>query len=357
MQKVILSDLKPGMLTARDVIYDNQLIISKGVILTDSAIEKLKKYLIISIDVEDSISKAFTKSIEEDLSYSQKVRNSKEFVKFKEKFDDAVIELQQTINDVVEKNKPLEVDVLLQPVLQTLETLDNGISVFGMMQNMRQYDDATYVHCLNVALICNIFSRWLEFSHDEIKIATACGLLHDLGKITIQKDIIQKPDKLTLSEYEIIKQHTVAGYELLKDYDIDEHIKNAALMHHERCDGSGYPYGLGREHIDPYAKMVAIADVYDAMTASRVYRKAMCPFTVISVFEEEGLQKYDTKFLMTFLANIENTYLLNRVRLSNGKEGEIVFINREHMAKPTVKCGMDFIDLSIQKDIYIESII
>lgn len=83
----------------------------------------------------------------------------------------------------------------------------------------------------------------------------------------------------------------------------------------------------------------------------------MCPFKVISIFEEEGLQKYDVGYLMTFLDHIENTYLQNRVRLNNGKEGEIVFINKGHLDKPTVKCGMDFIDLSIQKELYIEAII
>lgn len=357
MRIVDLSELKAGMITAKDVIVEGQLIVSKGVVLSDSAIEKLKKYVISAIEVEDDFYKAFTESVEQDISYSERVRRSPEFARFKDKFDTAVIELQQTINDVVQKNKPLDIEEMLQPVLETMDSLESKISVFAMMQNMRDYDDATYVHCLNVALICNIFSRWLNFTNEETRVATACGLLHDIGKIAIEKEIIQKPDKLTEDEYEIIKQHTIAGYNLLKDYHIDLHIKNAALLHHERCDGLGYPYGLVRNQIDSYAKMVAIADVYDAMTASRVYRDAMCPFTVLSVFEKEGLQKYDTQYLMTFLANIENTYLLNRVRLNNGREGEVIFIHKEHLDKPTVKCGMDFIDLSIQSDLYIEEII
>lgn len=357
MRRVELSDLKAGMVTAKDVIDDNQLIVAKGVVLSDYAIDKLKTYSIMFIDVEDEISEAFTKSLEQDLSYSERVRKSPEFVRFKDKFDDAVDDLQNSMNDIVQKNKPLDIDVMLKPVMETMNSLESRISVFSMMQNMRSYDDATYVHCLNVALICNIFSRWLNFTNEQTRIATACGLLHDIGKMTIDKSIIQKPDKLTENEYEIIKQHTVAGYNLLKDYHIDLHIKNAALLHHERCDGSGYPYGLKRNQIDSYAKMVAIADVYDAMTASRAYRDALCPFEVMSVFEKEGLEKYDTRFLMTFVDNIENTYLLNRVRLSNGKEGEIIFIHRNRPDKPTVKCGMDFIDLSIQKDLYIKEII
>lgn len=357
MHRVGLSELKAGMVTAKDIIVDEQLIVSKGVSLSDSAIEKLKKYVILGIEVEDEDAKAFTESVEQDKSYSERVRNSPEFSSFKNKFNDAAEDLQRTINDVVEKNKPLDIDVMLQPVLETIDSLDSKISVFAMMQNMRDYDDATYVHCVNVALICNIFSKWLDFTGEETKIATACGLLHDIGKLTIEKDIIQKPGRLTEDEYEIIKQHTIAGYNLLKNYHIDLHIKNAALLHHERCDGSGYPYGLTRNQIDSYAKMVAIADVYDAMTATRVYRDALCPFEAVSEFEEEGLQKYDTKYLMTFLENIENTYLLNRVRLNDGREGEVIFIHKDRLDKPTVKCGMDFIDLAIQKDLYIEKII
>lgn len=357
MHRVGLSELKSGMVTAKDIIVDEQLIVSKGVILSDTAIEKLKKYVVLGVEVEDEEYETSEKVVEQDKSYSERVKNSPEFSRFKNKFNDAAEDLQRTINDVVEKNKPLDIDVMLQPVMETIDSLDSKISVFAMMQNMRDYDDATYVHCVNVALICNIFSKWLDFTEEETKTATACGLLHDIGKLTIEKDIIQKPGSLTDDEYEIIKQHTIAGYNLLKNYHIDLHIKNAALLHHERCDGSGYPYGLTRNQIDSYAKMVAIADVYDAMTATRVYRDALSPFKAVSEFEEEGLQKYDTKYLMTFLENIENTYLLNRVKLNDGREGEVIFIHRDRPDKPTVKCGMDFIDLAIQKDLHIEKII
>lgn len=357
MRKVYIDDLKPGMILAKDIFVSGQLISSKGLIMSDKSIEKLHQYKLLWIDVEDEESQVFTKSVEMDLSYNEKVKRSPEFKEFKEKFDVATEKLKDTINDMVEKNISLDVDILLSPVMETMDSLETRISVFDMMQNMRDYDDATYVHSLNVALICNIFSRWLNFSNEDTRIATACGLLHDIGKITIDKSIIQKPGSLTSAEYDIIKGHTTEGYKILKNQDINEHIKNVALMHHERYDGSGYPSGLKGNETDRFARLVAIADVYDAMTASRVYRNAMCPFEVISMFEEEGYQKYDTEYLLTFLDNIENTYLLNRVRLNNGKEGEIVFINKNRMSKPTVKCGMDFIDLSIQKDLYIESII
>ena len=141
------------------------------------------------------------------------------------------------------------------------------------------------------------------------------------------------------------------------EYNISEAIKESALMHHERCDGSGYPLGIGENRINPYAKIVAIADVYDAMTAARVYRGPLCPFKVISIFETEGLQKYDSHYILTFLEHIANTYMNNRVRLSNGKEGDVVFMNKNSLSKPMIRCGKEFIDLSKETDIYIETFV
>ena len=97
-------------------------------------------------------------------------------------------------------------------------------------------------------------------------------------------------------------------------------------MHHERCDGSGYPTGLTEDYIDNFAMIVAIADVYDAMTAARSYRSPLCPFEVISKFEEDGFQKYHTKYILVFLKQIASTYQSNRVILSDGRGCTIVML-------------------------------
>jgi putative nucleotidyltransferase with HDIG domain len=222
---------------------------------------------------------------------------------------------------------------------------------------MRQYDDLTYAHCLNVSLISNVLAGWLHMSEEEQKLATICGLFHDIGKLTIPDSITKKPDKLTDEEYKIMKNHTVSGFRLLQNQDVDDHIKNAALMHHEKCDGSGYPMGLKGDQIDKYAKIVAIADVYDAMTAARVYRGPLCPFTVIEIFEKEGLQCYETEYILCFLENVVQTFINNRVRLTNGLIGDIVYINKHHLSKPMVKCGAQFVDLAMEKDVSIEAFV
>ena len=116
---------------------------------------------------------------------------------------------------------------------------------------------------------------------------TLCGLLHDIGKLKIPDEILNKPGKYTDEEFDLVKRHTKFGYELLKTLNIDPHIKKAALLHHERCDGSGYPLKATQKDLDDFSMVVAIADVYDAMTAARSYRAPLCPFQVIERFEQE----------------------------------------------------------------------
>ena len=126
-------------------------------------------------------------------------------------------------------------------------------------------------------------------------------------------------------------------------------------MHHERYDGSGYPLHLKGEQISSFASLVSLADVYDAMTSARVYRGPVCPFTVISLMESDGYQKYAPRYLLTFLENIVNTYLLHTVLLSDGSEGTIVFINKDKL--PTVKVGSQYIDLAKRTELSIVKIL
>ncbi len=366
MPRYKTSMLVPGMITAADVYnFNNQLILPAGTELTDKAITKLEFYSILYVSVEDKVETTHVQSdiekiVEQDnKSYAKKVQSSAAFKKFRTDFVEEVNNIKNNINDVVERNAPINTDNLLTEVdrLITLDTNSTSYSVFDMLHNMREFDDATFVHCLNVSLICTVFARWLGLSPEEVRLASICGLLHDIGKLKIPEEIITKPSKLTEQEFSIIKKHPLEGYKILKNQPIDEHIKNAALMHHEKSDGTGYPLGIKGNKIDYYARLVTIADVYDATTSARVYRGPLCPFKVIELFEQEGYEKYDVHMIITFLENIVNTYMNNKVRLSNGKEGEIVFINKMHLAYPMVKCGDEFLDLSIDKKIHIEAII
>ncbi|MCM1105252.1 MAG: HD-GYP domain-containing protein [Clostridium sp.] len=357
MKRLSTQELVPGMVTAEDVYsYSDQLILPKGLTLTDKTITKLEFYSILSIRIEDELNEAFGKS-DHDASVSEHVQNSPEFQAFKHYFDEALVGFKSSLNDIVENNAPIDTDAMLEQALSLLEARQASFNVFTMLQNMRSYDDMTYAHSMNVALICNIFARWLHFPQEDIELATLCGMLHDIGKLVIPDFIIKKPAKLTEEEFSVIKTHPYEGYKILRAQNVNEHVCNAALMHHERCDGTGYPLGLVGNKIDKFAKVVSIADVYDAMTSARIYRGPLCPFEVIDILVSEGLQKYDAGYYMTFMNNVVTTYLLNRVRLSDGREGEVVFINPGSPARPTVRVDGSFVDLSKEPDLSIVEII
>lgn len=376
MKRLYTSHLLPGMIVGEDVFsFSNQLIIPKGLILTDKTITRLEFYSIPYIKIKESEDEPFdapvthddttdteqsvpiTPQNREEWAYSALIQASPEFKKFKQDFDETIDEFKDSINDIVQKGAHINTEVLLHQATDLIHDTSTNSDFFHMLHNMRQYDDLTFAHCMNVALISNILAGWLGMSEKDIETATLCGLLHDIGKLAIPDHIIKKPSKLTDEEYQIVKTHTIEGYQILKDQEINAHIKNTALMHHERCDGSGYPFGLTGNKIDPFAKIVGIADVYDAMTAARVYRGPLCPFQVIDIFEKEGLQKYEAAYILKFLENVVMTYMNNRVRLSDGTEGDIVYINHAHLSRPMIKSGGRFIDLSVTPELYIEEII
>lgn len=356
MRKLDISQLVPGMVVAENVIsFRNQLIYPAGYRLTDKAITKLTFYSIPFVCVEDENDHF---SYSEMKTYSERVRSTPEFQHFAEEFEKDVYKFKNFLNKVVEKNAPLDINDILQDTLALLHNSTSNVHILEMISNMRQYDDSTYAHSINVALISNLLATWLQMDESKVYLATQCGLLHDIGKIKIPDSIIKKPGKLTAAEYNIVKTHPFSGYEILTKQEINPHIANCAMMHHERTDGSGYPFGLPDEKIDTYAKIIAIADVYDAMTSARVYRGAMCPFKVIDIMEKEGLSQYDTGFLLTFIENIINTYIRSNVRLSDGRCGEVILINKQILSRPLIRSGSQYIDLSKVPDaVYIEEIL
>lgn len=359
MKRLPTLQLVPGMIIADDVMNPNhQLILSRDTVLTDALIMKLDLYGVLTVHVKDEVlSQPDTQTAPSEISYFERVKSSPQFQSFKIVYDEEVDYFKGMINNVVERNTQLDVKELLNRSLMMVTDARGHISILDMLHNMREYDDSTFAHCLNVGLICNVFARWLQLSADEAEMATACGLLHDVGKLMVPHDIITKPGKLTDLEYYQVKKHSSEGYQLLLSQNLDRHICNAALMHHERCDGSGYPQGLKANEIDRYAKIVAIADVYDAMTSARVYRAPICPFKVIEIFESEGLQRYDVAYVLRFLENIVDTYLQNRCRLNDGREGAIIYINRSKLSRPVVKCGAEYVNLAEKPDLYIETLL
>ena len=328
---VSVSDLVPGMIVARDVYTrNNQLLIPADTEITESIIARMTFFGVMSIRVYlDELEQNIEEEEEEEDFMTQ--QEKEDFAAFKENYE-------LTINHV---------DKLLFQSKSRYE-------IINMVHNLRTFDDETYRHSLNVAMINSVFAGWLGMSEYERKQLTLCGLLHDVGKLLISKDILRKPGRLTEEEYEQIKKHPLLGYEKMKDKKLPESVKQVILLHHERADGSGYPYGFRLKEIDPYAAITAIADVYDAMTSNRVYRHGMSPFDVIEIFEKEGRKQFNPMFLVPILNNLTNTYLQHYVKLSNGEKGKIVLINKSELSRPMIALDNNkFIDLSKERDIKI----
>lgn len=343
MNSMRRDELQVGMVLGADVYTPaGQKLIPAKTVLTNYLIAKLEYYGVQYVDIleeKQSEGKMLPK-----VSPS-KIQDTPEFKEFKKNYSAGVKVFENSLNDIVEKNAEVDVDQMYED-MQYLIAEGNGLNLFDMLQNLKQYDDSTFAHAMNVSLICNILAGWLEFPKEKVKMATMCGLLHDIGKIKIPSSIIKKPARLTDEEFEVIKTHTTEGYQILKSRGMDETICNVALMHHEKCDGSGYPFGLRAAQIDSYAKLVAVADVYDAMTSPRVYRKALPPFEALQLFEDEGMYRFDAGYVMTFLQHVADTYLNSRVRLNDGREGQIVYINKQNIARPTIQCENGLVDMT-----------
>jgi putative nucleotidyltransferase with HDIG domain len=343
-----------GMIVAMDIYTtNNQLIIPKGTVLDERMITRLRFYNIYGL----LINKDDNEETAKEESYIDMLRSTQEFKKFNRTYVDTVSNVENSFNGVISGSNEFNVDDLLSETDRILKEGRNGAHILEMLHGIRNYDDMTFVHSLNVSLICNIFAGWLKFSPEETRVLTLGGLLHDIGKMLVPKEIIAKPGRLTEEEFKIVRTHTIKGYQALKDQPIDIRVKYAALMHHERTDGSGYPNGFIADQIDDFAKIIAIADVYDAMTSNRRYRNAICPFDVVENFERDGFLKYDPGYLMIFMERIVQSYLHNIVRLNDGREGEVVMINKLALSRPVIRVGSAFVDLSKEHKLMIDAII
>ena len=378
-KRILTSRAAENMVVADDVYTtDDKLVIPEGTVLTEEIIKSLKEYGIfairIKVDEEDGSTPLENDSEEEETeetlksrtqeeqqNYLRQIKESKEFEEFHNAFIDSVDDLKGVFNKVVMHNEEIDSKAILEDVENVVDKGRNGIHILDMLQCMRGYDDVTYVHSVNVALLSNMIGRTVypDISKEELDVLTLSGLLHDIGKMMVPDNIIQKNGRLTLPEYNVVKTHVLFGNNILKGLkNLDPRVAEVAMRHHERCDGTGYPGGYKREQIEPFARIVAIADTYDAMTSDRVYRAALCPFDVIHMFEREGIVKFDVEFLLPFLEKAVQAYLNTEVKLSTNEVGKVIMINHNEFSKPVVQVGDEFYDLSKESsDIVIDKVL
>lgn len=373
MQLKRCDELNPGMIVAKDIhTRAGLLLLNEGDTLNAENIDKLIKNSISFVFIKDEKDlrkeapkkeEAFEKKpaepfyMNEKESYYDRIQESQDYKQFRGKFSAGVVKLRGTLNRIVKGNPDADLTASAKKIVSEMTMPKGSIPVFDLMSNMRRFDDVVYVHSLNVAMLAGLLARWLGFSDDDVALAQECGLFHDIGKLTIPHEIISKPGKLTREEFEIIKNHPRAGYEILKNLNMNEHVLNAALQHHQKCDGTGYPEGFNPKNLDPFAKLITLVDIYDAITSTRSYRDMVCPFKVLRMFEDEGITKYDPKYYSVFLQHIAKNFVGNKVLLSDGRTAKVVMTNKVYYSRPLVVSGSEFIDLAKRKDLYIDEVV
>jgi len=357
--RISVSKIKPGMNLAEDVYTPKGLmLIPKGTIIDDKHIFRIKLYQIVSVFIRilNDVAVDEDTNIKESLSLSFEHVITQNFSDFKERY---LVHHEMTVkklNDVYE-GKPINENDLYEVTTVLVDSLRTKSDLFNYLYHLRNEDDYTYTHCLNVSVLANIFAHWLKLSEEQIKDITISGLLHDIGKIKIDIDLLNKPGKLTKEEFNTIKKHASYGYETLQSQPLNKEIKNGVLFHHEKLDGSGYPLGISGDQILLYAKIISIVDIYDAMTSKRSYHDKHSPFKVIRMFEQESYDLLDTKLLFVFLENIAHNYLGKDVLLSTGERARIIFIHNQSPSRPIVQVNELMIDLMFEPTITIDEIL
>lgn len=177
-------------------------------------------------------------------------------------------------------------------------------SLMVNIAKLQSYDDYTFQHSMNVAIFASSLGKLLGLPASDVKILANSGLLHDIGKMLVPKDILNKPAKLTDDEFVIMKNHVTEGYNFLKKNGFSENELKIVVEHHERFDGSGYPNGLKDDEISIFGKIGAVVDIYDAITSDRVYHKGMYPPSAIKMMFSWTDKHINKKIFEFFVSNI-----------------------------------------------------
>lgn len=193
------------------------------------------------------------------------------------------------------------------------------------LARLKTADDYTYMHSVAVCALMIALSRQLKLSDEETREAGLAGLLHDIGKMAVPSDILNKPGKLTDAEFVSIKEHPAAGYQmLLEAKGVGKIALDVCLHHHEKMDGSGYPKGLEGDQISLYARMGAVCDVYDAITSNRPYKAGWCPAESLRKMSEWSRGHFDDRVFQAFVKSIGIYPVGTLVKLHSGRLGVVV---------------------------------
>lgn len=360
MRKIPIEYIREGQVLSKTVCdFMGNTILQQNTKLKPEYIDKLKKMGISSVGIRDSYSLHELNEIIKP-TFISKFKNTEnkviELMKNKEIAKDKM-GYRKTVHGCVDIYSDL-IDDILDDVFNSNDILNNLLGISA-------YDDCTCQHSINVMILSLALSKGLNLDKDDVKkVALGC-LLHDIGKTYIPIDIINKNGKLTVEEFNIIKNHPLKGYEFLRDctnVSLAEQI--IALTHHEKWDGTGYPNQKKAGNTHPYGQICTICDVFDALTADRPYRKGIKPHEAIEYLMGNGNILFSHELIESFIKVVNIYPKGTMVLLSNGTEGIVERVS-EYNLRPVVKIFCEqgrktnpyFIDLIETLDIVIQDII
>ncbi len=351
LQAYAIENLRPGMRVGRDVFGESgEVLLSKGQVLTRDNICNLLERPIFSVYIDESDKVVDIPGREHLLD--------EDYVTWYEKTYDKVERLLQG----VAQNGKLD-SFLLWEIVEVIsrELASDGSKAIPHIHNMDMEGEYLFHHSLHVGILAALMGNWLEWGKHRREELIVAGLLHDVGKLKISKEVLDKTEALTDEEFALIQQHTEYGVNMLENAgEKRAEVLAGVAQHHERGDGTGYPLRLTRADISDFGRIIAFLDIYDAMASNRAYARKNSPFDAFAAIGDDmKTGKLDPEFSVQFIRNTNRAMIGAWVELTNGVRGRIVYIPESRiMALPMVQTVHDeFIDLENRLDIKIKAIL
>jgi len=355
--KIDLLRVVPGMIVAEAILSnDRQIILPRGAEITSHMINLLRKWKVPCICVKADTEIQLEHS--HNGEHLEQNHLDKKFLSFVEKYR----KLSRKVGSVFEymrNNAYFPYDIFYELANSDLDELSREKDIVAYLYKLKPTLDYTYFHAMNVGIIAGVIGRWCGFEEKKVKSLILAGLVHDIGKSKIPRIILHKAGQLSIYEREILKIHPVYGYDMAKGVrGIAPEIQYAILQHHERENGCGYPRGLYNRQIHSFAKIVAIADAYEAMTSNSIYKNSITPFDALEVLTSKMFTQFDGEYCKKFICNAIQALVNSTVLLSDKTQAEVLYFNCFMSIKPVVKkLDGTLVDLSENADVSIVEVI
>lgn len=321
--------LREGMILGDNLFGDSgELVLAQNTVLTDDYVQGIQKLKYNGIYIEDDISKDIhIVNIINDRVRAQTVKGIKDIFICtenkspisKKKFADMQNQIKSIVDEIL-KNKNMMVN----------------------MVDLKVFDDYTYYHSVNVAVLSIVIGTSIGFGEEDLCNLGFSALLHDIGKVFINKDILNKQGILSDGEFLEIKKHSFLGFDYMKkEFGVNRSSKMGILDHHEKFGGGGYPNNLEGTDISLFGRIISIADVYDAMTSDRPYRKGIIPSEVIEYIMGSSCVLFDPDLVKLFIQKIAPYPIGTFVNLSNGLMGIVTENFESYCLRPKVRIFKD----------------